>query len=601
MSEPASTSESADESQLNLVWFSLLAVVLGIVTGLGAIAFRYLIAFFHNLFFYAEVSFHYESEQLFAPSVWGNWVVLVPIVGGMGVVWLTRTFAPETRGHGVPEVMDAVYHREGHIRPVVAAAKSLASALSIGSGASVGREGPIIQIGASIGSSLGGLLHLATWQRITLVAAGAGAGIAATFNTPLGGVMFALEIMLPEVSSRTFLPVVLSTATATYIGRLAFGMVPAFLVPSPDVLEVHLIDSYAVLAMSGVGILCGLGAFVFIRMLSWMEHAFESMPFNAYIQHALGMLFVGGLILALQTFFGHYYVAGASYGTITQILNNELAVLHLLLILFLAKLAATTISLGSGASGGIFSPSLFLGATLGGAFGVALMNVWPAADVNPMNYAIVGMASMVGGATGAAMTAIVMVFEMTRDYVIIVPLVMAVALAIGVRRWLSVENIYTIKLAWRGKQIPQERHLNMFLVRHAEEFMEDRVAVLPAAMSLDAALEQLGYETDVHYIIAVDDAEAVQRVVPISEILRAGHGVTQDFRLDEVNDHGFVTATASEILNDVVKRLTAAEAAYALILDDAAETTRGLHILGVLDKDHLGDSVMTHFRTVSGS
>ena len=600
-SSAATDTERSDAPALNLVLFSILAVGLGIVTGIGAILFRYLIALVHNLFFYGDLSLNYESEKLFEPSVWGNWVFLVPVVGGMGVVWLTRTFAPETRGHGVPEVMDAVYHREGRIRPVVAVAKSLASALSIGSGASVGREGPIIQIGASLGSSLGGIINIATWQRITLIAAGAGAGIAATFNTPLGGVMFALELMLPEVSSRTFLPVVLSTATATYVGRLAFGMVPAFLVPAPDVLEVNLLDSYAVLAMSALGILCGVGAWVFIRVLSIMEGVFERVPLNDYARHALGMLFVGLLILALQKSFGHYFVAGASYGTITQILHHELTALNLLVILFLAKLAATTISLGSGSSGGIFSPSLFLGATLGGAFGVALMHVWPAAEINPMNYAIVGMASLVGGATGAAMTAIVMVFEMTRDYVIILPLVIAVALSIGVRRWLSTENIYTIKLAWRGKHIPKERHLNMFLVRHTEEFMADRIAVLPAAMTLDSALAQLGYNTEVHYIVAVDDAETVQAVVPISEILRAGHGVAQDFRLDEANDHPFVTAHANEILNDVVKRLTGSEAAYALVIPDDAETASGRNVLGVLDKDHLADSVMEHFRTVSTS
>src|SRR5208282_3886443 len=150
------------------------------------------------LFFLGRLTVFYDANVHTPPSPWGAFVILVPVIGGMGVVFLVEKFAPEARGHGVPEVMDAIYYKEGRIRPVVAAVKSLASALSIGSGAAVGREGPIIQIGASLGSTIGQIIPLAAWQRITLVAAGAGAGIAATFNTPIGGVMFAVELMMPE-------------------------------------------------------------------------------------------------------------------------------------------------------------------------------------------------------------------------------------------------------------------------------------------------------------------------------------------------------------------------------------------------------------------
>ena len=166
------------------------------------------------------------------PSPWGAFVILVPVLGGLIVTFLIKNFAPEARGHGVPEVMDAIYYGEGVIRPVVAVIKSLASALSIGTGAAVGREGPIIQIGAALGSTLGQIIRMAPWQRITLVAAGAGAGIAATFNTPIGGVMFAIELMMPELSARTFLPVALATGTATFVGRIFFGMHPAFAIPT---------------------------------------------------------------------------------------------------------------------------------------------------------------------------------------------------------------------------------------------------------------------------------------------------------------------------------------------------------------------------------
>ena len=227
------------ERSVNLLVFSVIAVVVGAVTGIGAVLFRALIAVVHNLLFLGHFSTVYNANVHTPAAPWGPFVILAPVLGGLVVVFLVRTFAPEARGHGVPEVMDAIFYKEGRIRPVVAAVKSLASALAIGSGSAVGREGPIIQIGASLGSSIGQFIRLEAWQRITLVAAGAGAGIAATFNTPIGGVIFAVELMMPEVSTRTFLPVALATGTATFIGRLFFGDFPAFDVPPVGTLSVQ--------------------------------------------------------------------------------------------------------------------------------------------------------------------------------------------------------------------------------------------------------------------------------------------------------------------------------------------------------------------------
>ncbi|HEY3917102.1 MAG TPA: chloride channel protein, partial [Stellaceae bacterium] len=219
----AATTATADSvaptRAVGLARLSLYAVSIGLVTGIGAVAFRALIGLIHNVFFLGQFSFAYNANLFTPAGPWGAWIILAPVIGGIVVTALVDNFAPEARGHGVPEVMDAIFYKEGVIRPQVAAVKSLASAFSIGSGAAVGREGPIIQIGASLGSTLGQLLHLAPWQRITMVAAGAGAGIAATFNTPIGGVMFAIELMLPEVSVRTFLPVALATGTATFVGN----------------------------------------------------------------------------------------------------------------------------------------------------------------------------------------------------------------------------------------------------------------------------------------------------------------------------------------------------------------------------------------------
>src|SRR5271170_1470242 len=225
--------------RLGLVRLSLLAIVVGVITGLGAVLFRALIGLIHNIAFLGSFSIDYDSSVFTPPSPWGAFIIFVPVIGGLIVTFLITNFAPEARGHGVPEVMDAIYYREGVIRPIVAAVKSLASAFSIGSGAAVGREGPIIQIGASLGSSIGQIITMEPWQRITLVAAGAGAGIAATFNTPIGGVMFAIELMMPEVSVRTFLPVALATGTATFVGNWFLGPQPAFIVPALPTLGQH--------------------------------------------------------------------------------------------------------------------------------------------------------------------------------------------------------------------------------------------------------------------------------------------------------------------------------------------------------------------------
>jgi len=262
--------------------------------------------------------------------------------------------------------MDAIYYNRGVIRPIVAVAKSLASALSIGSGAAVGREGPIIQIGSAFGSTLGQVIRMSMGQRIILVAAGAGAGIAATFNTPIGGVLFATELMMPEISVNTFLPVAISTGTATFIGRLFFGDRPAFDVPANLATLPTEVKSVAILVLYVVlGALIGVAAAVFVRGLNWFEDLFDKIPGN-YVRHVLGMLLVGLLLYALMRWGGHYYVEGVGYATIQATLTSQLNGAWFLLLLYVCKLLATSLSLGSGASGGIFSPSLFMGATLGG-------------------------------------------------------------------------------------------------------------------------------------------------------------------------------------------------------------------------------------------
>src|SRR5271156_2147365 len=267
--------DGEESRQLPLAQLSFLALGLGVFTGLGAVLFRVLIGFIHNLLFVGHAVVHYDANVFTAPSPWGALVILVPVLGAVAVTFLVNNFAPEAKGHGVPEVMDAIYYKGGVIRPVVALVKSLASALAIGTGSSVGREGPIIQIGSALGSTLGQIIVMPPGQRIALVAAGAGAGIAATFNTPIGGVMFAIELMMPEVSVETFLPVAIATGTATFVGRWFFGDMPAFHVPPLQAMAVNSNALIVLILFAVLGALSGLAAAGFIKALHLAEDLFD--------------------------------------------------------------------------------------------------------------------------------------------------------------------------------------------------------------------------------------------------------------------------------------------------------------------------------------
>jgi CIC family chloride channel protein len=574
---------------------TLFAVGIGAITGVGAYLFRELIGLVHNLFFLRQFLFAYDSG-LFTPfNPWGAWVILVPAVGAIGVTFIVANFAPEAKGHGVPEVMDAIYYNGGRIRPIVAVAKSLASALAIGSGAAVGREGPIIQIGSALGSTLGQLIKMPAGQRITLVAAGAGAGIAATFNTPIGGVMFAIELMLPEVSVNTFLPVAAATSTATFIGRLAFGPQPAFSVPAIDALPLaHPALALATLFLYVLlGAICGVAGALFIKALHFAEDAFEKLP-GRYTRHVVGMLLVGGLIYGLHEKLGHYFVEGVGYSTIQAILNGWGAAGWLLALLFVCKLFATSTSLGAGSSGGIFSPSLFMGSTLGAAFATVVALLLPGLGIDVPAFAMVGMGAMVGGGTGAAMTAVTMIFEMTRDYHIVLPMILAVAVALGVRRALSRENIYTAKLVGRGHVIPKALHTNMFLVRAAKDVMETQFSLVPAETCLDAFLQQPEHRHGMRHVI-VTNGGRITGAVRINTSLRSGaaeHGVGVTF--GDIADRRFNIARESDVVFDVIKRMWRKSAVMALVVRTDSprfRTPRPTDIVGVITKEHVADAV----------
>lgn len=587
----APTDDDAQPVSTYLLCF--YAFLVGIVTGLGAVVFRGLIGAVHNAFFLGRLSLSYDASHFTPMAPWGAWVILVPVAGGLVVTWLVSSFAPEAKGHGVPEVMDAIYFSRGVIRPVVAVVKSLASAFAIGTGAAVGREGPIIQIGSALGSTLGQAMPMSAGQRITLVAAGAGAGIAATFNTPIGGVLFATELMMPEISVNTFLPVALATGTATFVGRLFFGGEPAFLVPAQlGALPNQPGSALTMMLYALLGAITGVAAAGLIRALHWAEDGFDHIR-GRYLRHVAGMLLVGSLMYGLMRHAGHYYIEGVGYATIQATLYGQLQGGLFLLLLALAKMFATSVSLGSGSSGGVFSPSLFIGATLGAALASAFQLILPGVPVSAPAFAMVGMGAMVGGGTGAAMTAVAMIFEMTRDYDIVLPMIIAVAFSLGTRRLLSPESIYTLKLARRGHVIPNALHANMFLVQSAAQVMETDVLVLDEAVPFRDLLRSPGDPAFRHVVVT--------RHGKINGVLRINTGLRKAVSRDDPSmtlgrlaQSNYIVVSEADAAFDVISQLRQHRATMAVVL--SGDPCTSLRVSGVIAKEHIADAVASSIR-----
>jgi chloride channel protein, CIC family len=586
---PPEVADADEPSRAGFLSLSILALVVGIAAGLGAIVFRLLIGAIHNLLFLGQFSFLYDTKLFTPASPWGAFIILVPVIGAVAVTFLVTNFAPEAKGHGVPEVMDAIYYSGGVIRPVVAAVKSLASAIAIGSGATIGREGPIIQIGSAFGSTVGQILRMSSAERIILIACGGGGGIAATFNTPIGGVVFAIEILMPEVSARTFLPVAIATSTATFIGRYWFGVAPAFTMPYLTPLPIDASAALALCLYTVLGAGVGVAAAAFLRGLYFTEDLFEKIPGN-YGRHMLGMLVVGLIIYGVQQAFGEYYVGGVGYATDQAILFGRLIGPGVLFVLFFCELIATLITLGSGSSGGIFSPSLYMGATLGSGFATVLNMLHLPMTLNIPSFAVVGMAAMVGGATGAVLTAITMLFEMTRDYAIVLPMILAVAASVGVRRLLSPESIYTLKLVRRGHVIPDALHANMFVVKRAGTVMDRDLIVAPATVRVDELPLRSEDGHDAKYIVIADRDRIIGAIRVNRPLARVSRAAQPGAILRDLASGGFIVVRERDVIFNVIRRMWRRQAEIAIVVHDRGGP-RPDNVAGVITKELVADSV----------
>ncbi len=419
-------------------YFLIFSVIVGLGGGFGAVIFRWMIAQFSHLFFTTGGN---------ALNFLGKYsVVLFPAAGGLIVGPLIYYFARETKGHGVPEVMRAVLVEGGKIRPRVAAVKAFASSICIGSGGSAGREGPIIQIGSALGSALGQVFKLTEEKTKTLVGCGAAAGIAATFNAPLGGIFFALEVILREYGLRNFSSVVLSSVTATVISRSFLGNYPAFRTPPFQLYQVSDFLYYLVL-----GLFAAAMAWIFIKLLYKSEDIFDGLKMPEYFKPVLGGLGVGIVGIYFPQIFG------VGYETIQSSINGQ-PILWITAALVLLKIVATSLTLGSGGSGGVFAPSLFIGAMLGEAFGIVAHRIIPSTIIPPGAFALVGMASVFAGVSQAPISAILLLFEMTGNYQILPPLMITCIIsALAIRR-ISRYSIYTLKLVRKGVDIEKFKY-----------------------------------------------------------------------------------------------------------------------------------------------
>jgi len=500
----------------------ILSVVVGATTGLASV-------FFVKLIF-AIQDFSFGTLSAVAPFL-GKWIyVVVPVLGGL-LVGPLILMAQEAKGHGVPEVMQALILRGGRIRARVAAAKIAASALCIGTGGSAGREGPIIQVGSALGSSIGQILRLSDERIRNLVACGAAAGIAATFNAPIAGVAFALEVLMCGLQMRNFGNVVIAAVSASVVSRTLIGDKFAFEVPTYSINS-----SFEILLYLLLGLTAAIVGIMFIRMLNFSENLFDNWDFPQLFKPAVGGLLLGilGLVYmnlpnltfpagsaahgaGLETAIPHMY--GSGFPFIEAAIQGKAELWILVLLIFLKPLA-TSFTLGSGNSGGVFAPSLFIGAMLGGAMGHLFAYLFPSLGNNPGAFALVGMAALFSATARAPLTAMLIVFEMSNDYFMILPLMVAGVSASYFSQWLHPESIYTLKLAKRGVRFSEGRDMDIMQGVKVSEVMKSK----PVSVHKDASFSEvmaLFQETNLLGFPVLADNEKLWGIITLQDVHRA--------------------------------------------------------------------------------
>jgi len=501
----------AAPAQFRIVLVSLLSAGIGLVAGGVAFLLYRLIGLFTNLFFFHRWDTAITSARL---NHLGLWVIVTPVIGGIIVGFMAKYGTPKIKGHGIPEAMEAVLVNRSRIEPRVAILKPISAAIAIGTGGPFGAEGPIIQTGGAVGSLVGQVFHTTASERKVLLACGAAAGMSATFNTPIAGVILAIELLLFEFKSRSFIPLVIASTLATAVHMQLLGAGPMFTVAVTDFGIPKALPFYLVL-----GVICGLAAVGFSKLLYWVEDQFEKLPVDELWWPAIGALGLGII--------GYFVprVFGVGYDTISDILNAQLA-LKLLLVVMIAKAAALVISLGSGTSGGLLAPMFMSSAALGGVFAMLVNRVFPSANLAAGAFALVAMGAVFGAASRATFSFIIFAFEITRDYNSVLPLMLVSVIADGIAMlFMPTSSIMTEKLARRGLRIHQDYETDVLQQVSVAETMDRDVPTIVATMPLGELADRIAkHDPEVSHhqgLFLVDEEGKLKGLITRGDILRA--------------------------------------------------------------------------------
>jgi H+/Cl- antiporter ClcA len=549
-------------AQFRIVLVSFLAAGIGLIAGLVAYVLYKLIGLFTNLFFFHEWSTTFRSV---GSHHLGAWVILVPVIGGLIVGVMAKYGSSKIKGHGIPEAMEAVLTNRSRIEPKVAILKPISAAIAIGTGGPFGAEGPIIQTGGAIGSLVGQVLHTTAVERKVLLACGAAAGMSATFNTPIAGVILAIELLLFEFKSRSFIPLVIASTLATAVHMQLLGRGPMFQVGAMEFGIPRALPFYLVL-----GPICGLAAVGLSKALYWVEDLFEKLPFDELWWPAIGALGLGVIGFFVPRVFG------VGYDTIGDILNGQLA-WKLLLVVMIAKFAALVISLGSGTSGGLLAPTFMWSAAMGGLFAMVANHAFPGAHLSPGAFAVVAMGAVFGAASRATFSFIIFAFEITRDYNSVLPLMLVAVIADGIAMlFMPSSSIMTEKLARRGLRVHQDYEADALTQVTVGETMERDPPVIAADTKVGVVAERIARHDPLvvrrQALLILDDADKLVGIITRGDVLRAlDKDSSGAMTVQEAGSTHLVVTFADELVSEAAAKLLRFDIGRLPVVDRADE------------------------------
>jgi len=549
-------------AQFRIVLMSFLAAAVGLIAGVVAFILYKLIGLFTNLAFFHTWSTTFRSV---GSHHLGPWVILVPVIGGLIVGIMAKYGTSKIKGHGIPEAMEAVLINRSRIEPKVALLKPISAAIAIGTGGPFGAEGPIIQTGGALGSLVGQALHTTAVERKVLLACGAAAGMSATFNTPIAGVILAIELLLFEFKARSFIPLVVASTLATAVHMQLLGPGPMFSVSAVDFGIPHALPFYLVL-----GPICGLAAVVLSKALYWVEDTFEKLPIDELWWPAIGALGLGVIGFFVPRVFG------VGYETIGDILNGNLA-WKLLLIVMIAKFAALVLSLGSGTSGGLLAPTFMWSAAMGGLFAMLGNRIFPSAHLSPAAFALVAMGAVFGAASRATFAFIIFAFEITRDYNSVLPLMLVAVIADGIAMlFMPRSSIMTEKLARRGLRVLQDYEADVLTQVTVAETMERDAPVIPAGTKVGDVADRIArhdpavarYEA----MLITDKGGKLIGIVTRGDILKALEmDKTGEITVEQAGNTKLVVTHPDELVAEAAAKLLRFEVGRLPVVDRADE------------------------------